>query len=79
MYYPIQLPFVLNKDFTRVMSYHEKLVPECSEFIICFWQMTPKTNEQTQIKNVIIADGIDLIADYDQKMLFFTGNQKING
>lgn len=77
MYYPIQLPFVLNKDFTRVMSYHEKLVPECSEFIICFWQMSPKTNEQTQIKNVIIADGcIDLIADYDQKMLFFTGNQK---
>lgn len=77
MYYPIQLPFILNEEFTRVMTYREKKVPECSDFVLCFWEMAPKTNEKKRVKNVIIADGcIDLIVDYDQKQLFFTGNQQ---
>lgn len=77
MYYPIQLPFLLNEEFTRVMSYHEKVVPECKEFILCFWSMWSKTQDQVRVKNVIIADGcIDLIVDFDQKLIFFTGNQQ---
>ena len=77
MYYPIQLPFILNEAFTRVMTYREIVIPECSDFVLCFWEMFPKVNEQTRVKNVIIADGcIDLIVDYDQKQLFFTGNQQ---
>lgn len=77
MYYPIQLPFLLNKEFTRAMVYREQLIPECSEFVLCFWSMWSKTQEQVRVKNVIIADGcIDLIADFDQKQLFFTGNQQ---
>lgn len=77
MYYPIQLPFILNTAFTRTMTYREKIIPECDNFVLCFWEMIPKTNELTRVKNVIIADGcIDLIVDYDQKQLFFTGNQQ---
>lgn len=77
MYYPIQLPFLLNEDFTRVMTYREIIIPECSDFVLCFWSMYPKVAVQTRVRNVIIADGcIDLIVDFDQKMLFFTGNQQ---
>ncbi|MGP5428879.1 helix-turn-helix domain-containing protein [Enterococcus malodoratus] len=77
MYYPIQLPFLLNEEFTRVMNYQEKIIPESSDFILCFWEISSKMNEPTEVKNVIIADGcIDLIVDYDQKMIFFTGNQQ---
>lgn len=77
MYYPIQLPFLLNEDFTRVMTYREKIIPECSDFVLCFWSMYPKAVEQTRVRNVIIADGcIDLIVDFDQKMIIFTGNQQ---
>lgn len=76
MYYPIQLPFLLNEEFTRVMSYHEKVVPECKEFVLCFWSMWSKTQDQVRVKNVIIADGcIDLIVDFDQKLIF---SQEIN-
>lgn len=71
MYYPIQLPFILNDTFTRLVTYREKIIPECSDFVLCFWEMFPKTNEQARVKNIIIADGcIDLIVDFDQRQLF---------
>ncbi|MGM0338204.1 helix-turn-helix domain-containing protein [Enterococcus sp. AZ007] len=77
MYYPIQLPFILNDTFTNLVTYREKIIPECSDFVLCFWEMFPKTNEQARVKNIIIADGcIDLIVDFDQRQLFFTGNQQ---
>lgn len=77
MYCPIQLPFLLSNDFTRVMSYREKIISGCSDFVLCFWSIQSKTQEQACVKNVIIADGcIDLIVDFDQRMIFFTGNQQ---
>ena len=77
MYYPIQLPFLLNDDFTRVMSYCEKIISGCSDFVLCFWSIQSKTQEQARVKNVIIADGcIDLIVDFDQKMLILIMKSK---
>ncbi|MGK0604943.1 DUF6597 domain-containing transcriptional factor [Enterococcus gilvus] len=77
MYYPIQVPFLLNDAFTQAVVYSETVIPECSAFILCFWSMHPKTKQHRRVKNVIIADGcIDLIVDFDRKEIFFTGNQQ---
>lgn len=77
MYYPIQLPFLLNEDFTRVMRYHEKTMLQENDFILCFWSMLPKNAEQMKVTNVIIADGcIDLIVDFDQKLIGFSGTRQ---
>lgn len=77
VYYPIQVPFLLNDAFTQAVVYNETVIPECSAFILCFWSMHPKTKQHRQVKNVIIADGcIDLIVDFDRKEIFFTGNQQ---
>ena len=77
MYYPIQLPFLLNKQFTDVMNYQEIINSECSEFVLCFWSMYPKSEGRSSVKNIIIADGcIDLIVDFDNKQIFFSGNRR---
>lgn len=77
MYYPIQVPFLLNDAFTQAVVYNETVIPECSAFILCFWSMYPKTEQHRRVKNVIIADGcIDLIVNFDRKEIFFTGNQQ---
>lgn len=77
MYYPIQLPFLLNEEFTRVMTYREKNCSTENQFILCFWSMFPKTDQKSRVQNVIIADGcIDLIVDFDRKIIGFSGTRQ---
>lgn len=74
MYYPIQIPFILNEKFLEHIEYSETTISEVSNFIICFWQMINKTNEKKYIKNIIISDGcIDLVVNFKKKFIGFTG------
>jgi hypothetical protein len=66
MYYPIQIPYLLNMDFAQRMEYMETPATEYGGFVICFWEMKPLSERGGFIENVIVADGcIDLVASYD--------------
>ncbi|MGM0213535.1 DUF6597 domain-containing transcriptional factor [Enterococcus sp. AZ109] len=73
-YYPIQIPYLLSKEFQRFVSYHEEQYTGLQEFVICYWQMTPLTTQKHDIENIIIADGcIDLVVAFDQQQIGFSG------
>ena len=77
MYYPIQVPYILNKTFSQHILYLEEIVPSLQDFIICLWEMTPKVSEKKSIQNIIASDGcIDLVVYYNEKWIGFAGMSK---
>lgn len=78
MYKPIQIPHLLNTAFSNTIHYTEIYPDELNDFLICFWQMTPKKKDiVTTVTNVIVADGcIDLVVDFNNKKISFTGMSK---
>ncbi len=39
MYYPKQIPYLLNEDFKRNVIYQEFHFDELDPFCMCIWQM----------------------------------------
>jgi AraC-like DNA-binding protein len=79
MYYPIQIPYVLDKAFAEFINYSEEIVPDFQDFVICLWEMQPLTTDKKTVENIIVSDGcIDLVADYDGKRIGFAGMSKTN-
>ncbi|MCL2410178.1 MAG: helix-turn-helix domain-containing protein [Treponema sp.] len=77
MYYPIQIPYILSKNFAKSVKYTEETVPHLQDFVICFWEMLPISEQMTNANNVIIADGcIDLVVDYSEMKIGFCGMSK---
>lgn len=75
MYYPLQIPYILNNNFKKHVEYKENIIDELSNFIICYWQMLPQDTEKVVIKNVILVDGcIDLVIDFEQRIIGFSGS-----
>lgn len=76
-YYPVQIPYVLNKEYSEYIEYTEELLPQYSDFVICFWEMKSRIQQEKTIKNIIITDGcIDLVAEYNSKRIGFAGMSK---
>jgi len=74
MYYPIQLPHILDKTFSQAIRYSEEIVPDFQQFLICLWEMQPFSNSEKTVENIIVADGcIDLVASYDGRQIGFAG------
>lgn len=79
MYYPIQIPYILDNEFLKYIEYSEEKFDNLSDFIICYWQMIPFTNKKIQIDNIIITDGcIDIVVDFNNKIIGFSGMSKTN-
>lgn len=77
MYYPIQIPFILNRDFTQNMKYAESPAPEYGGFVICFWEMQSTNNTKLSVTNVIVTDAcIDIVVAFDEKKIGFAGSSK---
>lgn len=77
MYYPIQIPYILNREFSRSIIYTEEIIEPMKDFVICFWEMQPRSNQKVSIENIIVADAcIDLVAGYDEKRIGFAGMSK---
>ena len=77
MYYPIQIPYILQSEFFNNVIYSEKRVADLSDFVICFWKMLPKTEKKCQINNIIVTDGcVDLVVDFDNKLIGYAGMSK---
>jgi AraC-like DNA-binding protein len=76
-YYPIQIPFLLNENFKRNVSYSETVCPDMAGFAICFWEMEPKTNPNKTVENIILPDAcVDLLVDAGEKVVGFAGMKK---
>lgn len=79
MYYPVQIPYILNKEFSENVYYSEEAVKEFRGFAICMWAMYPLADCRMKVKNIIAADGcIDLVVDFDKKEIGFAGMSKTN-
>ena len=77
MYYPIQIPYILNADFSRNMRYSEESADECGGFAICYWAMQPLSEHKISVSNIIATDAcIDLVASLDEKSIGFAGMSK---
>ncbi|MGX2946724.1 helix-turn-helix domain-containing protein [Enterococcus alishanensis] len=74
MYYPIQIPYILDLSFQKHIKYSETVIDELSDFIICYWDMISLTDEALYLENIIILDGcIDLVVDFEAKVIGFSG------
>ena len=77
MYYPIQIPYILNKTFSENIKYTEEPADSCGGFVICFWEMRPLPNCKLPVTNIIVTDAcIDIVVDYDEKKIGFSGMRK---
>lgn len=77
MYYPIQLPHILETRFSHSNRYSESCDTTLDNFVICCWEITPlpSFSEATAtVNNIIVTDGcIDLVVGYDEKRIGFSG------
>lgn len=74
MYYPIQIPYILNKAFADAVTYREYMIEAISDIAICQWEMESSATAKDTTPNIIIPDGcIDLVIDYQTKMIGFSG------
>lgn len=74
MYYPTQVPSVLDDDFKQYVNYKEEIVEELKDFLICIWTMQPKTNVDVIVKDIVLIDGCtELVISYSTKQVVFAG------
>jgi len=77
MYYPIQIPYLLNKSFSEHIHYSEEFAENCGGFVVCFWSMVPLSDQKLIVNNIIAADAcIDLVVNFDEKDIAFAGMRK---
>jgi len=77
IYYPVQIPYILDRKFSENMKYMESVIEECSGFVICFWEMLPLSEKDLSITNVIVTDAcIDIVVSFDEKQIGVTGMSK---
>ena len=69
MYYPLQMPNVLDNAFRENIDYKEEVIDSLKDFVICFWQMQPKANEHKIVKDLVLIDGCtELVISYKSKL-----------
>jgi len=77
MYYPKQIPYLLDKEFKENIQYEEYIIKELSEYIMCIWTMNSKKILDKTIYNYILPDAcIDIVIDFSQKTICFAGFSK---
>lgn len=77
MYYPIQIPSILDKAFIEKIEYKENRYSQLENYIMCIWTMKSKEYLLKPVNNIILPDGcIDLIVDFTSKEIYFSGTSK---
>jgi len=72
MYYPLQVPHILDREFSKQIFYKEEIVTSLQDFVICFWQMQPRLINETVVKDIVLIDACtELVVSYDWKHIFF--------
>jgi len=79
MYYPLQIPSILNKELSQHISHTEEIVESLKDFVICIWQTKPLTQKKMSASSVILTDGcIDLVVLCDDRKVGYSGISKTN-
>ncbi len=77
MYYPKQVPYILDKEFKDNIEYIEYKVKEIADYCMCIWQMKSKRILNKSINNNILPDAcIDIVIDFTNKTIAFAGFSK---
>lgn len=74
MYYPKQIPYLLDPDFKKNIEYVEHNILEFEDYCMCIWEMKSKNILDKSIAYNILPDAcIDLIVDFMNRTIFFAG------
>ena len=77
MYYPKQVPYLLNKKFKDKVNYEEFILEELNEYCMCIWKMQSKEDLVETIYNNILPDAcIDIVIDFTCKTICIAGFSK---
>jgi len=77
MYYPKQIPYLLDKEFQKNIYYEEYQIEELCDYCMCIWTMQSKKILDKTIYNYILPDAcIDIVIDFSQKTICFAGFSK---
>ena len=77
MYYPKQVPYLLNQEFKENIEYIEYNIKEIEDYCMCIWQMKSKKIINKTIYNNILPDAcIDIVIDFVKKKICFAGFSK---
>lgn len=77
MYYPKQIPYVLDREFQNHIEYKEYQFKELNDYCMCIWQMQSKRIFDKTIYNYILPDAcIDIVIDFSNKRIRFAGYSK---
>ncbi len=77
MYYPKQIPYLLDKEFKKNIEYIEYKIKEIENNCLCIWTMQSKKTLAKPISNNILPDAcIDIIIDFTNKTICFAGFSK---
>ena len=77
MYYPKQIPYLLDKEFKENIKYEEYNIKELENYCMCMWTMKSKKILDKTILNNILPDAcIDIVIDFENKLICFAGFSK---
>ncbi|MDE6141372.1 MAG: hypothetical protein K2G03_02100, partial [Bacilli bacterium] len=74
MYYPKQIPYLLDQEFQKFINYREYHLKELEKYCMCIWKMKSKDTFDKTIYNKVLPDGcIDIVIDFKNKNICFAG------
>lgn len=77
MYYPKQIPYLLDKEFKEHIHYIEYNIKELENYCMCIWTMKSNKRLDKTISNNILPDAcIDIVVDFTNKTVCFAGFSK---
>ena len=77
MYYPKQIPYLLDKEFKENIVYTEYDIKELEDYCMCIWTMKSKKVLDKTIANNILPDAcIDIVIDFTNTTICFAGFSK---
>lgn len=77
MYYPKQIPYLLDKEFNKYIEYVEYNIKELDNYCMCIWTMKSPKKQHRKISNNILPDAcIDIVIDFGSRTICFAGFSK---
>jgi len=77
MYYPYQIPSVLDELFRNNITYKEHRISSLVKYCFCIWEMNSRSCVENTVNNTVIPDAcIDLIIDFSNNEMYFSGFSK---
>lgn len=74
MFYPKQVPYLLNNEFKANISYREYRFKELDDYCMCIWTMKSQCYLDKPIYNNILPDAcIDIVISFTDKTILFAG------